>query len=74
MKGTIFGLSGRAELVTGGSRGLGEAMAEIFAQAGAEVMITSRHASQLQTAAAHTARQNRPCSGWPGRRPSNKGV
>ena len=38
-----FDLSGRAALVTGGSKGLGKAMARGFAEAGADVMITSRH-------------------------------
>jgi NAD(P)-dependent dehydrogenase (short-subunit alcohol dehydrogenase family) len=48
MKGTIFDLSGRSALVTGGSRGLGKAMARIFAEAGAEVMICGRTDAQLE--------------------------
>lgn len=52
MKNTIFDLSGRVALVTGGSRGLGKAMARIFAQAGADIAICSRHEDQLQSAAA----------------------
>ena len=48
MKGTIFDLSGRSALVTGGSRGLGKAMARIFAEAGAEVMICGRTDAQLK--------------------------
>ncbi len=48
----IFDLTGRAALVTGGSKGLGKAMATIFAAAGAEVMISSRHEDELQAAAA----------------------
>jgi NAD(P)-dependent dehydrogenase (short-subunit alcohol dehydrogenase family) len=51
MKGTIFDLSGRSALVTGGSKGLGRAMANAFAQAGASVMISSRHDNELKTAA-----------------------
>lgn len=39
----IFHRTGRAALATGGSKGLGKAMAAIFAEAGAEVMISSRH-------------------------------
>jgi NAD(P)-dependent dehydrogenase (short-subunit alcohol dehydrogenase family) len=50
MKGTPFDLSGRAALVTGGSKGLGLAMARIFAQAGADVVISSRHENELQAA------------------------
>lgn len=51
MKGTIFDLTGRTALITGGNKGLGKAMAAAFAQAGAELLIASRHADQLQTAA-----------------------
>jgi NAD(P)-dependent dehydrogenase (short-subunit alcohol dehydrogenase family) len=46
-----FDLSGRAALVTGGSKGLGKAMALGFAQAGADVVISSRHENELQEAA-----------------------
>jgi NAD(P)-dependent dehydrogenase (short-subunit alcohol dehydrogenase family) len=46
-----FDLSGRAALVTGGSKGLGKAMAMGFAQAGAGVVISSRHENELQEAA-----------------------
>jgi NAD(P)-dependent dehydrogenase (short-subunit alcohol dehydrogenase family) len=47
----FFDLTGRAALVTGGSKGLGKAMATIFAQAGAAVAIASRHENELQAAA-----------------------
>ena len=52
MKGTIFDLSGRSALVTGGSKGLGKAMARGFAEAGADVAICSRHEDELRRAAA----------------------
>ena len=51
MKGTIFDLTGRSVLVTGGSKGLGRAMARGFAQAGADVAICSRHEDELRRAA-----------------------
>jgi len=48
----LFDLRGKAALVTGGSKGLGKAMARIYAEAGADVFISSRHADELQAAAA----------------------
>ena len=47
----LFDLSGRGALVTGGSRGLGKAMARGFAEAGADVFITSRNEDELKKAA-----------------------
>ena len=38
----LFDLSGRVALVTGGTRGLGLAMARAFSPAGADVVVTSR--------------------------------
>jgi len=52
MNDSLFNLSGRTALVTGGSRGLGEAMARGLADAGAEVVIASRHEDALRTAVA----------------------
>jgi NAD(P)-dependent dehydrogenase (short-subunit alcohol dehydrogenase family) len=51
MNSKLFDLSGRVALVTGGSKGLGKAMALGFAQAGADVVISSRHENELQEAA-----------------------
>ena len=48
----LFNLSGRVALITGGSKGLGLAMARGFAEAGADVIISSRHDNELQAAAA----------------------
>jgi len=50
--GRLFDLSGRAALVTGGSRGLGKAMARALAEAGADIVIASRNESELTAAAA----------------------
>lgn len=52
MPTTLFDLTGRTALVTGGSKGLGKAMARGFAEAGADVMITSRHEEELRITAA----------------------
>ena len=46
----LFDLSNRVALVTGGSKGLGKAMARVFAEAGADVFIASRHENELQAA------------------------
>lgn len=52
MSSPLFDLSGRCALITGGSRGLGKAMARGFSEAGADVFISSRSAEELQAAAA----------------------
>ena len=44
----LFSLSGKSALITGGSRGLGKAMARGFAEAGADVVISSRSADELK--------------------------
>src|SRR5689334_18136750 len=51
MSRDLFDLTGRVALVTGGSKGLGKAMAKGLAQAGADVVISSRHEDELQAAA-----------------------
>jgi NAD(P)-dependent dehydrogenase (short-subunit alcohol dehydrogenase family) len=45
----IFNLSGKVALVTGGSKGLGKAMARGLAEAGADVIISSRHEDELRS-------------------------
>jgi NAD(P)-dependent dehydrogenase (short-subunit alcohol dehydrogenase family) len=45
-------LDGRTALITGGSRGIGKAIAAAFVEAGAQVMITSRKAEACEEAAA----------------------
>lgn len=50
MRHDLFDLSGKVALVTGGSKGLGLAMARGFAEAGADVLIASRHEEELRAA------------------------
>ena len=52
-----FDLTGRAAIITGGSKGLGQAMAAALASAGAEVLLVSRNVDQAQGAADELTRQ-----------------
>lgn len=52
MPQTPFDLTGRVALVTGGSKGLGKAMARGLAEAGADIVISSRHEDELRPALA----------------------
>jgi NAD(P)-dependent dehydrogenase (short-subunit alcohol dehydrogenase family) len=52
-------LSGRVALVTGGSRGLGRAMVLAFAEAGADVVVTSRKLDACQAVAAEVEAKGR---------------
>ena len=51
----IFKLDGRVALVTGGSRGLGLVMAQALAEAGADVVVTSRKKENADASAAAIA-------------------
>lgn len=46
----VFNLTGKVALVTGGSKGLGKAMARGLALAGADIVICSRHEEELRPA------------------------
>ena len=52
----LFDLSNRAAVITGGSKGLGEAIAAGLASAGADVVLVSRHLDEAETAAEVIAR------------------
>src|SRR3954468_3518599 len=48
MASKLFDLTGKVALVTGGSKGLGKAMARGLAEAGADVVLASRSESELK--------------------------
>ena len=52
----LFNLTGRVAIVTGGSKGLGAAMAAGLASAGADVVLASRHLDEVEQVAAEITR------------------
>jgi NAD(P)-dependent dehydrogenase (short-subunit alcohol dehydrogenase family) len=54
-----FDMTGKVVLITGGTRGLGLAMAKGFAEQGADLIITSRHLDQCQEAATEVTKLGR---------------
>jgi len=48
----LFNLSGRAALVTGGSKGIGKAVARGLAECGANIAVSARHEDELKKAKA----------------------
>ena len=51
----IFKLDGRVALITGGNRGLGFAMAKALGEAGASIVVTSRHEDRAMESATNLA-------------------
>jgi NAD(P)-dependent dehydrogenase (short-subunit alcohol dehydrogenase family) len=51
MKKDMFSLEGKVAIVTGASKGIGEAIARVFAQYGAKVVISSRKQADLEVLA-----------------------
>jgi NAD(P)-dependent dehydrogenase (short-subunit alcohol dehydrogenase family) len=60
-----LGLSGRRAIVTGGSKGLGKAIAAELAAEGAAVVICSRNAAELEQTAAELAADGRKVTALP---------
>jgi NAD(P)-dependent dehydrogenase (short-subunit alcohol dehydrogenase family) len=50
MHSDVFNITDKVALVTGGSKGLGKAMARGLAEAGADIIISSRHENELRPA------------------------
>src|SRR6476469_10048057 len=57
---TLFDLSGRVALITGGSRGLGLQIAEALGEYGATIVLTARKQHELDEAQAHLVAQGVP--------------
>lgn len=53
---SLFDLTGKVALVTGGSQGLGKAMARGLAEAGADIILASRREAELKSALAEVLR------------------
>lgn len=62
---SLFGLDGKAVLITGGSRGLGEMLAHGFVAAGARVYIAARKAADVERVAAELG-EHGTCVALPG--------
>ena len=65
MRGPLFDLTGKVALVTGATRGIGHAIAEQFAAAGATVVISSNEADDCERIAAQMRRDGYAVTGIP---------
>lgn len=61
MMGSIFSLEGKVAVVTGASRGLGQAIATALAEAGADVIVTARDVASLVDTAGKIKATGRLC-------------
>jgi len=55
----VFDLTGKAAIVTGSSKGIGRAIAEALARAGAKVVVSSRKADACEAVAAELVKEKR---------------
>jgi len=62
---SLFDLSGKVALITGSSRGIGRAIAEAMAEAGAKVVISGRKADRCKAAVDELSRQGHTALGVP---------
>lgn len=67
-------LKGKRALVTGGSKGIGRACAQVLAEEGAQVMIASRDAASLEAAAADIKAKTGAAVTWKAADLSQRGV
>jgi NAD(P)-dependent dehydrogenase (short-subunit alcohol dehydrogenase family) len=65
MRRSLFDLTGRVALVTGATRGIGLAISEEFAMAGAKVVISSNEADNCESVAAQMRREGHAVTGIP---------
>ena len=70
----LFTLEGKTAVVTGGSRGIGEMIAEGFVDAGASVIITARKAEALEATAARLNEKGGDVTAIPGDLSTPEGI
>jgi NAD(P)-dependent dehydrogenase (short-subunit alcohol dehydrogenase family) len=58
-------LANKVALITGGSRGIGKAVAAAFAREGAKLALCARNADELQQTIAELRRMKAKAEGWP---------
>jgi len=64
--GPTFSQVGRTVIVTGSSKGIGKGIAKVFAEAGANVLVTSRHSDEADAAAQEIVEAGGVAAGFAG--------